>query len=119
MIRVAAFGADFRSDFKEHRGFHWTGIDEETGDNHAVHIGGGECGCALGGLEGGEPEAEDDGVRMRDANRFGELIDAGSEEEIFARRELRVDCGSRVAGVRDEKAVEWDGAAGSTASRAR
>src|ERR1700722_15345519 len=55
VIRMAAL----RADFDEHWGLERASIDEEAGNNHAIHIGGGECGCALGGFEGGEPEAED------------------------------------------------------------
>src|SRR5579863_887284 len=75
VIRVAAL----RADFDEHRRFLGASIDEKAGDDHAVRVGSGESGGAMGGLERGEAEAKDNRARGRDANRLGEFVDAGSE----------------------------------------
>ena len=42
------------------------------------------AGVAVGGMEGGEAEAEDYGVGMGDADGLVEIVDAGGEEEMFA-----------------------------------
>ena len=47
------------------------------------------------------------------ADRFGEVVDAGGEEQILALRQLGVDGGGGVvAGLRDVELAERNGAAG-------
>ena len=50
----------------------------------------------------------------RDADRLGEVVDAGREQQIFALGELGVDGrGGIVAGVRDVESAQRNRAAGS------
>ena len=60
------------------------GVDEKAGEDDAVGVGGGEGGVAVGGMQGGKAEAEDYGVGMGDAEGLVEIVNAGSEEEMFA-----------------------------------
>ena len=62
----------------------FAGVDEEAGEDDAVGVGGGEGGVAVGGMQGGEAEAEDYGVGVGDADGLVEIVDAGGEEEMFA-----------------------------------
>ena len=56
----------------------------------------------LTGVQRREAEAHDDRVGAGDADGFGEVVDAGREEQILAFGELRVDGGGGVAvGVGD------------------
>ena len=97
-----------------------TGIDEESGDVDAVNVGGGDGGCAVGGLYRREAKTEDDGVGVRDVNRLRQVIVSGSEEQILALRQLGVDGGGGVF-VRssDVELAEWNGAARVLSRRAR
>ena len=95
-------------------------VDEEAGEDDAVGVGGGDGGVAVGGMQGCEAEAEDYGVGMGDADGFGEVVDAGGEEEVFAAGEGRVDGGGGVVvGVRDVDVREGDGAVGCSGLFAR
>ena len=84
VIRVAAAGADFDENGRLHR----ASVDEKAGEDHAIDVGGGESGRAIDGLERGEAETENDGAGARDADGLGELVDAGSEEEMLAARRV-------------------------------
>ena len=89
------------------------GIEEEAGDVDAVDVGGGDGCGAVGGTEGGEAEAEDDGVVARDADRLGEVVDAGREKQILALGELGVDGGGGVfVGSSNVEVFERNGTAG-------
>ncbi len=75
----------------------WACVEEQAGvmvrpSTSAVVMAGG----AGGGMQCGEAEAEDDGVRTRDADGFGEVVDAGRQQQVFAARELGVDGGGGV-----------------------
>ena len=62
----------------------------------------------LTGMQCGEAEAHDDGVGFCDVDGFGEVVDAGGEEEVLAVGELRVDGGGVVAsGVGDVELARW------------
>ena len=65
-------GADFDQDG---RGL-FAGVEEEAGDVDAIDVGGGDGGGAVGGTQRGEAKAHDDGVGARDADGFGEVVDA-------------------------------------------
>ena len=79
---VAACGADFDE--------YWrcllARVEEDAGDVDAVHVSGGDGGRAAGGMQRCEAEADDQGVGARDADGFGEVVDAGSEQQIPALR---------------------------------
>ena len=59
-------------------------IDEEAGEDDAVGVRSGDGGGAVRGMEGGEAEAEYNGVGMGDAEGLFEIVDAGCEEEMLA-----------------------------------
>ncbi len=92
------------TDFDENRRLLGTSINEQSGQNHAIDVVGGESGCTVNRFERGKAEAENQGAGARDMNGLGELVDAGSEEKMLAARELRVDCGGSVIGMRDVEA---------------
>ena len=104
MAGVAAVRADLQQDGREGG----AGVKEQAGEDDAVHVGGGHGGGAVDGPQRGEAEAHDDGVGARDAEGFGQVVDAGREEQMFAGVELRVDGGGGVrARVGDDRTSRW------------
>ena len=104
---VGAGPADLEQDGRVGR----AGVEEETGEDETVDVGGEHGGGAGDGLEGGEAEAEDDGAWMGDAEGFSEGVEAGGEEEVLAASELRVEGGGGVSlGVGDVEASEGEDA---------
>ena len=86
-----------RAYLEEDGRFCGTGVEEEAGDDDAVGVCGGDGGGAVDGAQCGEAKAEDYGVRASDMDGFGEIVDAGREDEIFAFHELGVDGGGVVS----------------------
>ena len=65
--------------------FQFARIEEQPGDIDAVHVGGGHGCGAVGGLQRGEAQAHHHRVGTRDADGFGEVVDARREEQVLAR----------------------------------
>ena len=76
VIRMAAAGTDL----DENRRLRRAGIDEKSGENHAVDVGGGESSRAVDRLERGKAEAENDGSGARYSDRLSQLVNARSDE---------------------------------------
>ena len=81
--------------------FDRAGVEHEAGDLHAVHVGDPHGGDAVVGLDGGQAEAEDDGVGPVDLDRLGDVVHARGEEQVPALGEGRVDGGRAGAGLDD------------------
>src|ERR1700723_2367504 len=95
---------------KQNGGLCWAGIEEEACDDEAVGVSGGHRCSAVDRMQRGKAEAQDDSVRVDNADRFGEIVDAGSQDEVFVFGELRVDGGCVIAiGVGDVELADGDG----------
>src|SRR5580698_4836522 len=98
------------TDLKQNGGLGWAGIEEEACDDEAVGVSGGHRCGAVDRMQRGKAEAHDDSVRVDNADRFGEIIDAGSQDAVFVFGELRVDGGCVIAiGVGDVELADGDG----------
>ncbi len=79
----------------------------------AVHVSCGHGRGAVGGVKGGEAETKHDGVATRDADWLGEIVNAGSEEQVLAFGKLRIDGGGGVfVGSSDVEVSQRDRSAG-------
>ena len=88
-------------------------VEEDAGDDDAVGVCAGHGGGAVDRVQRGEAEAHHDGVGASDVDGFGEFVNAGGEEEIFAFSELRVDgCGVVAVGVGYVELRDGDGLSG-------
>ncbi len=106
ILGVAGFAA-FGPNFQQHRRLGFTRIEEQSGDLNAIRVRSRHRRGAMGGSKRGEAQAHHHGVGPRDANRFGQVVDAGSEQQILAAVQLRVDGGCGVhAGLRDVEPAE-------------
>ena len=104
MANVATLRAHLNQDGR----LNGAGVEEQTGDNDAVGIGCGQGSVAVDGTESGEADAHDDSVGTSDADGLCEVVETGSDEEILAARQLRVEGGSGVSGVGDEELAYGD-----------
>src|ERR1035437_6344701 len=100
--------AAFRTDLHEHGRTRGSGIDQKARENDAVLVGGDKGGVAVDGAQRGETKSHDHRAGTSNAERLGEVIDAGGEEQMLATGQLCVEGRGGVAGVGDVKAIEGD-----------
>lgn len=103
MIRMIAE----RSDFQQCRRTARAGVKKNPGDFDAIDVGDSYGGSGVGGNECGVAKAKDDGVGALDADGLVEVIDAGTEDQIFSGSESRVDhCSIIAISVSEKELVE-------------
>ena len=95
-----------RSYLHQHRRGDWAGVDHQSGDLDAVHIGYGDGGGAVLRHEGGVAQAEHDGVGVGDVDGAGVLVDAGGQDEVLAEKQGVVDVRQRGGGLGDEEGAD-------------
>ena len=83
------------------------GVEENAGDVNAIHVGGGDGRCTVDGAQGGKTKADDKRIGPGDANRLGEVVNAGREQQVLSLGKLRVHGGGGIfIGVCDIELAE-------------
>src|ERR1700730_5706253 len=67
------------------------GVEGPPADADAVDVGGGQDRVAAVGHQGGDAQAEHDGVGVGDVDGAVDLVDAGGEQQVLPARERGVD----------------------------
>src|SRR6202035_1998909 len=98
--RVAGAGPG-RADLDEDGTVRGARVEDQAADADAVDVGGLQDRVAAIGHQGGQAEAQHDGVGVGDVDGAADLVDPGGEQQVLPARQRGVDLGDRAAGSRD------------------
>ena len=73
------------SHLKQNGGIHRAGINDESRDGHAIHVGHGDDRQSRHGPEGRHTQSQKNRIGIVDRQRAVKRVSAGSEQDILAR----------------------------------